>query len=105
MTNKKSDKKLTGDLRNEFAELKQFYNKVAITIDDLKISDTNSVIRIIDNMIKTGLGNSVISIDSWNLKTRHLETEIATYKAEYKYPSELNNTIKIEKDGEILLEY
>lgn len=92
-------------LKIKYKKIKTFYSDIGIMYDKIKISDAETEIRIIDNLIKTGLGNPIIFIESWKLKTDELPIKFEQYNIEFVHPSSPNHIIEVKKNGETLFEY
>lgn len=99
------DSILDSQIRKKYSELNVWYNDFQITVDDEPIMNQNSVIRIIDNLTKTGLGNIELSIEAWNLNTDIISKKFKTYSIEYMYPSTPNRVIQIKYNDQIILKH
>ena len=104
-SNNMIDRFLDKKLEKKYTDLKNWFNEFQITVDEKPITDTHSEIGIVDNLTKTGLGNTEISIHAWNLNTDNISQDFKLYSIDYVYPSEPKNIIEIKHDGEILLKY
>ena len=99
------DKFLDKQLEKKYIELNNWFKNFQITVDEESIRDTNSEIRIIDNLTKTGLGNIELSIKAWNLNMDSISHEFRTYSIEYVYPTAPEHVIKIKYKNETILKY
>lgn len=99
------DATLDNMLKNKYKKLEHFYRQIGIKIDGEKITDTESEVRIIDNLIKSGNGNPILNVACWNLRTESLKERIPIYSAEFNYPATPHYLVKIEINGETVLEY
>ena len=99
------DKFLDKQLENKYKELNNWFKDFQITVDEESITDTNSEIRIVDNLTKTGLGNIELSIEAWNLNMDSVSQELRTYTIEYVYPTALKHVIEIKYKNETILKY
>ena len=99
------DKFLDKQLEKKYIELNNWFKNFQITVDEESIRDTNSEIRIIDNLTKTGLGNIELSIKAWNLNMDSISHEFRTYSIEYVYPTAPKHVIKIKYKNETILKY
>ena len=99
------DRFLDKQLEKKYSELNSWFKDIQITVDEESITNTNSEIRIIDKLTKTGLGNIELSIEAWNLNTDVVFQEFITYSIEYVYPSVPNHVIEIKYKNELILKY
>ena len=99
------DRFLDKQLEKKYLGLNNWFKDFQITVNEEPIANTNSEIRIIDNMTKTGLGNIELSIEAWNLNTDNVFEEFKIYSIEYVYPSAANHVIEVKYKNEVILKY
>ena len=98
------DRILNKMLKRKYKSLKDFYSKIGLSIDNTSVSTNESKIEIHDHLARTNLGNPIIGIIAWNLKTKSLDREIDCYTI-FKIGDELGLKIEIKKGDEIIFEY
>jgi len=99
------DKTLDKMLQKKYQKIKLIYMDIGLTIDNIKLSNSETEIRIIDNLTNTGLGNPILHIEAWKLKTEHIDEELRIFHLEFKYPSSPNHVIEIKSKKQLILEY
>ena len=99
------DKTLDNLLKKKYSNLKEKYSQLAIKNENDILSNSETKILINDNLMRTGLGNPIINVESWNLQTNKLTEEFVLYQIEFPYPSSPNQIIEIKKKNELILEY
>ena len=99
------DKTLDNLLRNKYNDLSAIISGLSIELNGSKITNNKTEIRVIDNLANTGLGNPIIYIESWNVNTETIDTDLNTYEIKYEYPSSQINTIEIKNKEDEIREY
>ena len=99
------DNALDKMLKNKYKDLKTLISEFKIILNDYEITSSKSEVQIIDNLMKTGLGNPIINIESWNLNTDQITHEFETFNMEFAYLSNSSNIIEIKKANEVLRKY
>lgn len=97
------DRFLSNMLEKKYKNLIDWYSDFKIIADDKVLTNPDSNLRIYDTLNKTGLGNLIVEIEAWNLKS--LKEEFKIHTIEYLYPSEPKNVIEIKTNGKLVMTY